>query len=421
MQELRRLRLRLTAWTVGVFGFLLLLFGVALFLVATRQVSARLDGSIARAMDVLQRTVGDEAARGWLAAGHASDLGELRIPDRTLYVFAADGTLVYPDSAGAWVRGLASRALGEGEVRARHEFPDEVSWRALARRYATAGRGVFALVVTADAVELDDAYAGLVLRFSLAAIVALAAVGLGGWFVTGRMAEPIRDAFQRLRDFTANAAHELRTPVAVIEGHADVVLRQPRQAAEYVATLGTIRSEAVRLGGMLENLLIMARADAGAWPIRKELLYLDDVVLDVAQNAQVLGADRGVTVDVEALDELPVHGDPELLRQLVMILLDNAIRFSPDAQRVLVAVRRQGGRADLVVTDHGPGMEPEVVARVFDRFYSGDASRTRGSGAGLGLAIARWIADLHDAVIAIDSQPGQGTRVSVRFSLKEES
>jgi signal transduction histidine kinase len=448
IEELNRLRIRLTAWYVGVFALVLLAFGAALLAVLSHQISTRLDQSLADAVHELAGATLIRQREGPPPPGYADALDELRIPDRTLYLFDVDGTLVHPDTAAGWIRALADSGRA-GPVYTRHELSEAVTWRALASPFALPNGRQYVAVAAADVVELDDEYAGLLLAFSLAGLAALVVVGVGGWWVARRSTEPVRDSFQRMRNFMADAAHELRTPAAVVAGHAEVALRQPREAGEYAQILGAIRGEASRLSGILENLLTIARADAGAWPVRREPLYLDDLLLDVVENAGALASAKGVTLDVVALDELPVRGDPDLLRQLVMILLDNAVKFSPAGERVRVAGRRADGQGRVEVQDGGPGIPPDVLPHVFDRFYRGDAARgrmggdevaqgvgreasagddgrpgtsgaRRSAGAGLGLSIARWIAEVHDASIAIET-PGRGTRVVVSFPLEEES
>ena len=420
IEELNHLRVRLTAWYVGVFALVLLAFGAALLAVLSHQISTRLDESLDDAASELAGATLIRQREGPPPPGYADALDELRIPDRTLYLFDIDGRLVHPDTAAAWIRTLAHSGRAD-PVYARQELSETVTWRVLARPFALPDGHRYVAVVAADVVEVNDQYAGLLLAFALAALVALGVVGLGGWWVARRSTEPVRDSFQRMRNFMADAAHELRTPAAVVAGHAEVALRQPREAAEYAQILGAIHGEAARLSGILENLLTIARADAGAWPVRREPLYLDDLLLDVTENAGALASEKGVTLDVVALDELRMRGDPDLLRQLLMILLDNAVKFSPEGGQVRVAGRRTGGRAELEVADRGPGMSEDVRAHAFERFYRGDPAHGRSGGAGLGLSIARWIADVHGASITLDSEPGRGTRVVVGFPLEEDS
>jgi len=348
-------------------------------------------------------------------------LDELRIPDRRLYLFDKTGRPVHPDSAAAWIRQLATAALGRGEILAEYDISKDVTWRAFAKRLRLSGGRDYVAIATADVVEINHEYRGLLMAFGLAAILALALVGVGGWLLARRSTEPVRDAFLRMRGFMADAAHELRTPVAVVAGHAEVALRQSRECEEYVEILQSIHGEAARLSGILENLLTLARADAGAWPVHLEPLYLDDVLLGMAENARALGSAKGVTLDLTDLEEAPVLADPELLRQLFMILLDNAIKFTPTGGRVTIAVRRQGGYVSASVVDTGPGIDEEGLSHVFDRFYRGDASHGRASGAGLGLSIARWIAEVHNANIVINSKPGRGTIVTATFPPRDDT
>lgn len=226
---------------------------------------------------------------------------------------------------------------------------------------------------------------------------------------------------EQMRRFMADAAHELRTPITVLRSRAEVALQRSRGEEGYVAALRGIEAESERLGRLVDDLLTLARADADERPIERTRLYLDDVVADAAGAARALAQAKGVALDVDQFDEAPVVGDPALLRQLAMILLDNAIKFTGAGGRVSVRVGTIDGRPTLVVSDTGEGIGPDQLPRIFDRFYRGDDARTRGaasearSGAGLGLSIARWIADVHGASIHVSSQPAEGTRVSVEL------
>jgi signal transduction histidine kinase len=201
-----------------------------------------------------------------------------------------------------------------------------------------------------------------------------------------------------------------------------VALQQPRGPGEYQEALRGIEREAHRLGSIVEDLLTLARADAGERPIARERVYLDDLTLDAAGAAQVVAQAKGVSLELDEFDEALVEGDPTLLRQLVMILLDNAVKFTGCGGHVRVRVGAPSERPTLVVEDTGVGIGAEQLPHVFERFYRGDPARSRGGngngadGAGLGLSIAKWIAEAHHAEIALASEPGAGTRVSVRFA-----
>jgi signal transduction histidine kinase len=168
---------------------------------------------------------------------------------------------------------------------------------------------------------------------------------------------------------------------------------------------------------------MLARADAGERPIERKRVFLDDIALDAAETARAIADRKLVRLEVADFEETPVHGDAALLRQLVMILLDNAIKFTAANGVIRVQVLSLAPYVALTVTDDGIGIPPEQLSHVFERFYRGDASRTRSSspsadgfdGAGLGLSIAQWIAREHQGTIAVESRPGHGTKVTVQF------
>jgi two-component system OmpR family sensor kinase len=163
------------------------------------------------------------------------------------------------------------------------------------------------------------------------------------------------------------------------------------------------------------NLFILARADAGERPVALEPFYLDDVASDAVRAAGVLARSKGVRLELGAYDEAPARGDAELVRQLIMVLLDNAVKFTPEGGTVRVDVDVRDGAPTVSVQDSGIGIGPADLPRIFDRFYRADPARQRSGGAGLGLSIASWIAGQHGAEIAVSSQPGRGTRFTVRF------
>jgi signal transduction histidine kinase len=222
----------------------------------------------------------------------------------------------------------------------------------------------------------------------------------------------------------ADAAHELRTPISVARTRAEVALENPRDAATYEAALQGIASETTRIGKIVEDLLILSRAEAGDQPVIRKLVYLDDVVMDAVEAAGFLAAPRNIELRVDKFEEARVSGDPELIRQLVLILLDNAIKFSPRGSRVSVRVGVVNGQAEVEVEDQGPGIPEEQLPHIFERFFKGDVARTKtesgvsadgGQGAGLGLAIAQWIAGIQDGSITVKSLLGAGATFTVRF------
>jgi signal transduction histidine kinase len=218
-----------------------------------------------------------------------------------------------------------------------------------------------------------------------------------------------------MRRFVADAAHELRTPVAVLRTRAEVALQRDRSSAEYVAALEALGRETERLSGIVDDLFTLTRADAGERPLRRSRVQLDELVLDAVSATGALAERRGVTLSVGEADEVLLEADAALARQLVVILLDNAIKFSDRGDTVTVDLRASPAAATLTVRDTGLGIPPDELPRVFDRFYRGESARASAPGAGLGLSIARWIATAHRARIEITSIPGEGTTITVTF------
>jgi signal transduction histidine kinase len=207
----------------------------------------------------------------------------------------------------------------------------------------------------------------------------------------------------------------------VLRSRADVALSRERQPEAYVDALTAVGLEAERMGRIVDDLLTLARADAGERAIVRQRLYLDDLALDAVSGVRVLAETHGVDLNVREFEEAPVEADPALVRQLIVILLDNAVKFTPTGGSVSLSVRPAEGRAIVTVEDTGVGISPAEVPRIYDRFYRGDDARRRSDGAGLGLSIAKWIADTHGADIDLVSTVGQGTCVTVRFPPTEQT
>jgi len=278
-----------------------------------------------------------------------------------------------------------------------------------------ASRKQLIAVAVADQVELEDKYADLITAFAGVAFAALVLVAAGGFLLVRKSTEPIERSILFTRRFMADAAHELRTPITVLRTRAEVALQQPREAANYVSALRGIEAESRRLGGIVDSLLVLARADSGERPLERQRLFLDDIAIDAAGAARLVGNQKGVEVSVDEFEEAPVVGDASLIRQLVMILLDNAIKFTDAGGVVRIGVSMHEGTPTFVVEDTGIGIKTEDLSRIFQRFFRGDTARSRTDGAGLGLSIASWIAREHGADIAVSSEPGKGTRVVVTF------
>jgi signal transduction histidine kinase len=416
LAPLAALRLRLTAWYVLTLGVILVLLGGRLLVVVRAELARQLDASLEDGTVELMRAarVSDPAPSGSGARSFAA-VDRLRIPERTLYLLTPEGRPMLPDTAADWIRDAARVAARESAADTAYAGPSGSRLRAHAERFTLEGGEGLVAVVVADEAELREQYKTLLAAFSGAALLALVLVAGGGFLISRKFTAPIERNIEYMRRFMADAAHELRTPIAVMRTSAEVTLQQDRASAEYQDVVRGVEREAERLGRMVEDMLVLARADAGERPIVRERVFLDDVVLDAAQAARTLATAKGVSLEVGQFEEATIDADATLVRQLVMNLLSNAVKFTPAGSRVNVDVATMAGVPTVVVEDSGSGIAPEHLPHVFERFYRADAARGRGEGAGLGLAIVKWIADVHGAEIRLTSTPGHGTRVEVRF------
>ena len=225
-----------------------------------------------------------------------------------------------------------------------------------------------------------------------------------------------RQAADAQRRFVADASHELRTPLTNLRGTIEVALRHPRSAEEYRDTLTSAAREIERLSRLANDLLMLSRADAGRLPYLPAPCDLASIAHEAVDAYANRAAAERVTLRLDAPGRLPIVGDAGRLRQVVDNLLDNAIRHAPSDSAVLVTAAARNGSAVLRVRDAGPGLTRDEQARVFDRFYRADASRTRHSGGhGLGLTIAKAIVEAHGGTLAVESEPGSGATFEARL------
>jgi signal transduction histidine kinase len=400
---------------VATFGLIILLLGTGLFLVISYQLSQQLDDSLRSAtLELVRAARIRELEAG--ARGRVIDaVDELNIPDRSLYLLDVNGNPIKPAKADNWIRQAARKAGATGQITLQSDLPEDRTLRLHALRFKLASGQEMVAAAVADQVELEDKYADLITAFVVIAFAALFLVAAGGFFLVRKSTAPVERSIEFMRRFMADAAHELRTPITLLRTRAEVALQQPREAENYVSALQGIEAEARRLGVIVDSLLVLARADAGERQIDKARIFLDDIAIDAAGAAQFVAKQKSVDLTVDLFEEAPVEGDPTLIRQLIMIVLDNAVKFTDAGGQVHVRVSMLEGAPTFVVEDTGIGIKQEELSRVFQRFFRGETARSRTDGAGLGLSIASWIAREHGAEISLSSEPGKGTRVIIAF------
>jgi two-component system heavy metal sensor histidine kinase CusS len=229
------------------------------------------------------------------------------------------------------------------------------------------------------------------------------------------MLDRLEESFTRLSQFSADLAHELRTPIANLRGEAEVALTRSRTPEEYREVIESSVGECERLSGLIDSLLFLARAEAAEAQIERKLFDGRAALEKIAAYYETIAEERHVAIICTGGGE--VSADPVLFGRAVSNLVDNALRFSPDGGTVEIALTVRAGRSEISVTDAGPGIEPEHIARIFDRFYRADSSRSS-RGAGLGLAIVKSITDLHGGSALAESGADRGTTVTLSFPVK---
>jgi heavy metal sensor kinase len=228
-------------------------------------------------------------------------------------------------------------------------------------------------------------------------------------------------AFKKITQFTADASHELRTPVAVMRTRAELSLRKARSAAEYREVIAEVLAELEKTSALIEQLMFLARADSGAEALHFSATNIAEVLREACHQGNALADAKRIAFQ----EQIPggplwIQGDASSLRRLFLILIDNAVKYTPAKGRVEVSLRQNDGYAVTEVSDTGIGIAETDLPNVFERFYRADKARTRESGGvGLGLSIGRWIAEVHAGTIEVHSSPGRGSIFQIRLPLAD--
>ncbi len=417
---LRRTRWRLIAWSGGLTLLILALLGIALY----AAVANSLDSS---ATAQLRHRAEDIA--GFIARSGA-------FPQRPQVGIAfggeAGGTIAFIVAPGGAVQaglssGLPAGLPDAGGVAASQQSGSDVRDATVSgipvRIYSLAVKGpdgTYVVQVVGDQTSQDRLLGTLVSVLVIGGLGAVLLAIAAGYVYSGRALVPIResirrrqDALRRQREFTANASHELRTPLTVIRASAaDLRRNRSRRVEEVGEALDDIESEVGHLTALVDDLLMLARTDSGVVDMEHVPLDLADVAAEAAGALTPVAGQRGVTVVVDPLPA-PVEGDPLRLRQLVTILVDNAVAHTPTGGTVLVRVRPGEREVTLDVLDDGPGIREEDLDKVFERFWRADDAPAGGTG--LGLSIARWIVEHHGGSISAGNRPEGGARFEARL------
>jgi heavy metal sensor kinase len=228
------------------------------------------------------------------------------------------------------------------------------------------------------------------------------------------MVRRLNDSFQQMRKFNADAAHELRTPLSILQGENEIALRSPNLSEEIHSVLASNLEELQHLTRIVNDMLILAEVDAGGQVLAMKPSNLKPMLEDLVEQMRVLAMDRNIEISLAESPDVIIEADPLWLRRAVLNLLDNAIKYSKDGGRVEVQMALRGERVHLAIRDEGIGIAPNDLPHIFDRLYRADPARSRYSGGvGLGLALVKWIIEAHHGQIRVDSEVDRGTTFEI--------
>jgi heavy metal sensor kinase len=457
MMMLNSVRARLTLWYLFVFGVLLIAFSIFIYTLLSKNLYERLDHSLENSAQVTATEFQSEIREfnGDASAGALQTLIELQLSGIYTAIFEGDKLLAssYPDRQQPYPLSTFSdnkkkdrevffqTVGGFGEEGARLAI---VSWRENEKE--------FWVTVAEPLYDLTEQLESVRRIFYIGLPTILLVAGISGFLLAKKSFTPVvrmsnqakrisatnlqerlvvnnshdelgqlatvfnellsrlDQSFANMREFMADASHELRTPLAIIRGEAEVTLSQERSDSEYKDSLIVIQDEAKRLSSIVEDMMALARAEAGQRQLNMQEFYLNDLVEEVCRAMQVLAANKDIVLTLDSTGDVPFLGDEDMIRRLLLNLLDNAIKYTPSNGSVSVKVVDEQAGIKLLVTDTGAGIPAEAAPYIFERFYRVDKARSRADGgSGLGLAIAKWVAEAHKGSIELTSQPGQGS------------
>lgn len=464
---------RLTLWYVSVLALILVAFGVAVYVMLSRALYRRVDEALRSTLEISITSLTHDAQEGQsIQSAAQSTAAELSHPQQAMMIFDGEGRLLaeHPYEEGLHIRLPDLGAIPADEVylyTVAGESKADDRHRLAVRRVRILPADTPYIILTSQPLEaVEDELESLreILYFATPAALLLA--GLGGWFLARQGLAPVaamaksarqigagnldrqlpvadpRDelgqlattfnellarldgAFGEQRRFMADASHELRTPLSVMSTAADVTLKKGhREEAEYREALQMVAEQTRRLSRIVKDMFTLARADAGRYPLRKQTLYLNDLLREVGRAGEMLASGKEVTVKLSNVPEAAFHGDEDLLRRMILNLVDNAVKFTPAGGSVQLGLERRGSEYLLSVSDTGPGITAEAREHLFERFYRADKARSRADdgGAGLGLAIARWIAQAHDGDLELLDSDGTGATFVARLPIRSRN
>jgi signal transduction histidine kinase len=401
---LDRIRQRLSMAYVGIFAFILIVFGTIVVVIFSQQATAQQDELLRQKAEAeMNSAVSGTETYTIVGATAESDIAVVAVPPDASVEANVLKTASSGSSLGLPFGELARQAEQEGSMVAATVDGPEGPVRVVSVPLSDSGE-ITAIIQAAQSRQVVwDIVERLVLVLVSVGLLALLLAGVGGLFVSGRAMWPIRSALHRQRAFVADASHELKTPLTLIKLNAELVARELTSPRDHKMIEDQL-SEIDRMSTLVSDLLVLARLDADKLVVSCETFDLAKILTETADRFILRATEAEILLDIDVPGELPALGDPRRTGQILAALIDNAVRFTPAGGRITVAGRSAGNRVEASVTDTGPGILSEHLPHIFERFYRADTARGRSSGGtGLGLAIARDLAAIQGGEVVVNN------------------
>jgi len=465
-QRIRSTRFVLTLWYSIILLAAFILFGAGVYVYLRHVEEAGLEQNLVEEIDWISRLVDLERSRidVWTLSDLSNDVGQrivahYNVNPRNYDVVLAfvNGTILYRSPSGRSFLVSGTILPPDRTLLQSVTSPDREVYRVALRR-----TDPFIIQVAYSETATETVLGHLLSIFGVLMPVVLFVAFAGGWIMAGMVLRPIgqitrladrisaknlseripqRDvpdelgqlittinrmiarlesSFSQIREFSLSVAHELRTPLTILKGESELALARALTREETERLVTTYLEETVRMSRIVDDLLTLAKADAGQIKIQKEAVELSRLLRDIHEDAVILSSDKPLSVELRRNDQVTVLGDEARLRQLFRVLLSNAVQYTDPGGSVSISSRRTGGEVHIDIEDTGIGIPQDALDKVFQRFYRVDEARTRvKGGSGLGLSIAQWIANAHSGSVSVRSAVGKGSCFTVTLPVRD--
>lgn len=400
----KNLRLKLTLINISVVGIILLLFFTGVYIFMKKAVNTQSE-------QLMYAVISDKRPpvlnRFPLQQRHWANLFYARVDDSGNIIFVSPNLPVTEDELGQLIQNAQQAADDKGFEKVKLE-----TFRYLKAYRSFNHEWTIVFLSTQPENETLGRLKAILFFIGLTGLIVVFVCSL---FLADRALIPIRKSWDRQKNFVADASHELRSPLAVIQTNLELVLGNTDESVESQSKwLENIQTENKRMTKLVNDLLFLARADSNQQMMEKRFFELHRTIREVINIFEPIAARKKIKLEFETDSEIDFWGDEARIKQLAVILIDNAIKYTPSGGQVKLQLKSDDGHTEIIVSDTGEGIAQEHIGRIFERFYRVDKARSRESGGtGLGLSIADWIVKEHRGIINVASIPGKGTSFKV--------